>query len=131
MCVLACVCTLTAWCDEHHTSLWISQQSQQALIKSRNEEMETWLISEARYKQAQQENHFLVERANAEKAMAQSRAFAQVASGTAHDMRTPVRALQSGCRDLQIQHTAGNHEEMPQIFHRMFAGLPNYMRNLS
>ena len=77
-CTFIVCCLLGKWLDGHLRTLWISRQSEAVLIKM--------------HAQAQLSIH----KSSAEKAQAQATSFGQVVSGTAHDLRTPVSAIQSG-----------------------------------
>lgn len=93
-----CFFTLGWMYDDHGKELWVSVQ---------------------KHREQQQ----LLHCANTEKAQARATAFGQIVTATAHDMRTPVTAIQSGCRILQMDYSRGAVHEIPGTLTRMHAAL--------
>jgi len=59
-----------------------------------------------------------------------SETFVQIVAATAHDMRTPVSAIQSGCQILQMNLNRGALSELPRTITKMNAALETSLCSL-
>jgi len=112
---------LTILNDLHCRSSWVGATAERILVRQNAREREMRTRQEILYQEAQQKSELLLHEAEAEKATARATAYGQIVSGTAEDMRTPVSAIQSGCRVLSAQHAQSAFNEMPKTLKWMLA----------